>query len=67
LKCSQIVNGSVLLLPERQVLLEQLNDGLRIPEGVLINIVKLVEGILECLLAEFAGLLDVAHDLVVEY
>ena len=63
---SQVVNSSVLLLPEAEVLLEQLDDGLGVSESVLSAVVQFVERILQSSLSELASLLDVAHHFVVE-
>ena len=66
---SEVFNGVLLflLLPEGEVLLEELDDGLGISEGLLINVVDLLESIREGLLSEFTGLLVVVHNLVVEH
>jgi hypothetical protein len=56
-----------LFFPEGKVLLEQLNDGLGVSEGLLVDIVNLFKSVGQSLLAEFAGLLVVIHDLVVEH
>ena len=55
--CSEVFNVVValLLLPEGQVLLEELNDALGITEGFLINIIDLVHCILKSSLSELAG------------
>jgi hypothetical protein len=65
---SEIVDDglALLFLPERQVLLEELNDGLGISEGLLVDLIDLLEGIRESLLAELAGNLVVVHDLIIE-
>lgn len=57
---------ALFLLPKREVLSQELNDGLSIAEGLLITVVELVEGILEGLVTEFACLAHVLHDLIVE-
>ena len=66
--CSEIVDDglALLFLPERQVLLEELDDGLGISEGLLVDLIDLLEGVGERLLAELASVLVVVHDLVVE-
>ena len=66
---SEILNGVLLLflLPEGEVLLEELDDGLGISEGLFVNVVNLLESIREGLLTEFTGLLVVVHDLIVEH
>jgi len=65
---SEVLDGILLffLLPEGEVLLEELDDGLGVSEGLFINVVNLLEGIREGLLSELAGLLVVVHHLVVE-
>jgi hypothetical protein len=40
-----------LFFPESQVFSEKFDDGLSISEGFLVAVVKLVEGILECLVS----------------
>ena len=57
----------LLLLPEGEVLLEELDDGLGISEGLLINVIDLFEGVRQGLLTEFAGLLVIVHHFVVEH
>ena len=57
----------LLLLPEGEVLLEELDDGLGISEGLLVNVIDLLESVGEGLFSELAGLLVVVHDLVVEH
>ena len=54
-------------LPEREIFLEELDDGFGISEGFFINVIDLLEGIGEGFLTKFAGLLVVVHDLVVEH
>jgi len=56
----------LLFLPERKVLLKEFDDGLGISESLFINIVDLLESIGQCLFSEFASLLVVVHDFVVE-
>ena len=65
---SKVLNGvvGIFLLPERQVLLEQLDDRLGVSEGLLIDIVNFLEGFREGSLAELARLLVVSHHFVVE-
>jgi len=65
---SEVVDVVVafLLLPEGQVLLEELDDALGVTEVVLLELVDLVERILEGLVSELAGSLVVLHHLVVE-
>ena len=55
-----------LLLPEGEVLLEELDDALGVTEVVLLELVDLVERVLEGGVGELAGDLVVLHDLVVE-
>jgi len=66
--CSEVLDSilTVLFLPERQVLLQQLDDGLGISKGFLINVINFLEGLRESLLTKGASLLMVVHDLVVE-
>ena len=45
----------VVVLPEGQVLLEELNDALGVAEVILFELVNLVESILEGLVGEAAG------------
>ena len=47
IQCSEVFNGVLLflLLPEGEVLLEELDDGLGISECLFINIVDLLEGV----------------------
>ena len=65
---SEVLNCiiGIFLLPEGQVLLEQLDDGLGISEGLLIDVVNFLEGFREGSLAELARLVVVVHDFVVE-
>ena len=55
-----------LLLPEGEVLLEELDDALGVTEVVLLELVDLVESILEGLVSKLAGSLVVLKHLVVE-
>ena len=57
----------LFFLPEGEVLLEELNDGLGISEGLLIDIVNLLKSVRESGFSELAGLLMVVHHLVVEH
>lgn len=57
---------SLFLLPEGKVLLEKLDDALGVAEGLLVNVVDLVHGVLESSLSECASLLVILHDFVVE-
>ena len=61
-----VVVAAFLLLPEGEVLLEQLDDALGIAECLLVDVIDLVHGLLEGSLSEDAGLLAVLHHLVVE-
>ena len=65
---SQVFNCilTVFLFPERKVLLEELNDGLGVSEGFLIDVINLFESLSEGALSEFTGFLVIVHDLVVE-
>jgi len=66
---SQVVNCVVALFflaPEREVLLQELDDALGIAEVVLLELVNLVESILEGLVGELASGLVVLHDFVME-
>ena len=65
---SEVLDGVLLFLffPEREVFLEEFDNGFGISEGFLINIVDLLEGIRQSSLTEFAGLLVVVHNFVVE-
>ena len=56
----------VLLAPEGEVLLEELNDGLGITEVVLLELINLVESLLEGGVSEGASISVVLHDFVVE-
>lgn len=51
LVCSLLLTVTFLLFPEGEVLSEELDDGLGVTEGFLVAVVKLVEGILEGLVA----------------
>ena len=65
---SKVLNSvvGIFLLPEGQVLLEQLNDGLGVSEGLLVDIVNFLEGFREGSLTELACLLVVVHHFIVE-
>jgi hypothetical protein len=65
-KVVDLVAVLLLVLPQGQVLLKELNDTLGITEIVLLEFVNLVESILEGLVSELAGGLMVLHDFVVE-
>ena len=66
---SEILDGVLLLflLPEREVLLEQLDDALGISESLLIDVIDLLEGVGQSGLTKLARLLVVVHHLVVEH
>ena len=53
-------------LPESKVLLEELNNALSISEGLLIDFVDFVHGVLKGAFSELACLLAVLHNFVVE-
>ena len=66
---SQIVDlvGVLLLLaPEREVLLEELNDALGVTEVVFLELIDLVKSLLERVIGELASLGVILEDLVVE-
>ena len=66
---SQVVDLVIALLlffPESQVLLEKLDNALSITEVVLLELVNLVEGLLQSIVRELAGLGVVLQHLVVE-
>ena len=66
---SEILDGVLLflLLPEGKILLKELNDGFGISEGLLIHVIDLLKSIWKSLFSEFAGLLVVVHNLIVEH
>ena len=57
----------LFLLPEGQVLLEELDDALGVTEVVFLELVDLVESFLEGVVSELAGNLVVLHHLVMEH
>jgi len=66
---SQVIDGVItllFLLPESEVLLEELDDALGVTEVVLLELVDLVESLLESGISEFASLGVILEDLVVE-
>ena len=68
--CSQVLDVvlvSLLLFPESQVLLEKLDDALGVTEGLLIDVINLVHGILKGSLSELASLFVFLHHFIVEY
>ena len=66
---SEVLDGVLLLflLPEGEVLLEELDDGLGISEGLFIDIINLLEGVREGGLTKLTGLLVVVHHFVMEH
>jgi hypothetical protein len=65
---SQVLNSVLFffLFPERKVFLKKLNNRFSISESFLINIIDLFESIRQGLFTEFASLLVVVHNFVVE-
>jgi len=65
---SEVLDGVLFFLffPEREVFFKKLNDGFGISESLLINIVDLLEGIRQSSFSEFASLLMVVHNFVME-
>lgn len=61
-----VISVAFLLFPESKVLLEKLNDGLGVTEGLLIDVVNFVHGVLESGLSQLACLFVVLHHLIVE-
>ena len=61
-----LVSTVLLILPQGQVLLEELDDALGVTEVILLKLVNLVESILEGLVGKLAGGLVVLHHFVVE-
>ena len=64
---SQVLNGVVvvlLLFPEGQVLLKELDDGLSIPEVILGEVINLLKRLLEGAVGKIACLLVVLHEFV---
>jgi len=66
--CSKVFNCVLLLLffPERKVLLKEFDDRFGISEGLLINVINLLESVGESSFSKFTGLLVVVHNFVVE-
>jgi len=66
---SEVFDGVLLLffLPEGEVLLEELDDGLGVSEGLLIDVIDLLESIGESGLTKLTGLLVVVHHFVMEH
>jgi len=65
---SKVLDGVLFLLffPEREIFFKKLNDGFGISESLLVNIVDLLEGIRQSSFTEFASLLMVVHNFVME-
>ena len=65
---SQVFNGVLLLFffPEGEILLKEFDDGFGISEGLLIDVINLLESIRESGFTEFTGLLVLVHNFVVE-
>ena len=61
-----VISVAFLLFPESKVLLEKLNDGVGVTEGLLIDVVNFVHGVLESGLSQLACLFVVLHHLIVE-
>ena len=66
--CSEVFDIVLLFLflPEREIFLEELDDGLRISESLFVHVIDLFKGIRQSLLSKFARLLVVVHDFVME-
>jgi len=66
--CSQVLNIVLLLFffPERKVLFKEFDDRFGISEGLLVNVIDLLESVGESSFSEFTGLLVVVHNFVVE-
>jgi len=65
---SEVIDDSLalFLLPEGEVFLKELNDGLGITEGLFVDVIDLLEGLRKSLLSKLASLLVVVHNLIVE-
>ena len=66
---SQVIDGVVtllFLLPEGEVLLEELDDALGVTEVVLLELINLVESLLEGVVSDLASLGVILEDFVVE-
>ena len=66
---SQVIDGVItllFLLPESEVLLEELDDALGVTEVVLLELVDFVESLLKGFVSELAGLGVILEDFVVE-
>jgi len=55
-----------LLFPEREVFFKEFDNGFSISEGLLIDVINLLESIGKRFLSKFTGLLVVVHNFVVE-
>jgi len=66
---SKIVDSviTLLLFPECQVLLEQLNDAFSVAEVILLELIDFVESLLESAISELACLVVVLENFIVEY
>jgi len=65
-KVVDLVVALLFLLPESEVLLEELDDALGVTEVVLLELVDLVESVLEGLVGELASLFVVLENFVME-
>ena len=66
---SEVLDSVLLLflLPEGEILLEELDDGFGISEGFFINIVDLLKSVGKSLFTKFTSLFVVVHNLIVEH
>ena len=62
-----VVTTILFLLPEGEVLLEELDDALRVAEVVLLQLVDLVESLLQSFISQLARLRVILENLVVEH
>ena len=69
--CSHVLDAiavsTFLFLPERQVLLEELDDGLGVTEVVLVEVIDLVKCLLQGLVSQLTSLFVILHHLVLEH
>jgi hypothetical protein len=65
---SQVFNGVLLLLffPEGEILLKEFDDRFGISEGLLIDVINLLESIWESSFSKLTGFLVLVHNFVVE-
>ena len=65
---SEVLDGVLFFLffPEWKIFLKELNNGFVISEGLLIDVINLLEGIRESGFTEFTGLFVLVHNFVVE-